>query len=399
MTKLHERRLESPAWQRLAVAMGDNDLPAIREILASSKSALSTGDEILALRKLGHERKAYVLAKNTVDQGNPGSERNIAQEHLISLRNSRPGYYSGLVTQREVGQLDITESGLSLRHTLTAVDLGFEVEYQRNNLNSDQLAIANSIEDDLAISAHFGNSRRGGSITAGVNINEEDNLNYTSGEYYFRNASGKRELTSQVTFNEVAESAAELRVGAKQDKAEVAFQTAFGKREFVRLSGNVNELTTRDSDERISRGVGGSIELGTVGSVGSNNWTVGVVASGSRNDREDQLPPSLSQLSPLSTIDSVLSDESGQLAISAAFFRGGIRSNYPQTASPRYNVSARFGRTWPSNTNALQVQAGAGFRVLGNDELSFQLAHDQQGDVFLEGQSSSTVGIQYRNHF
>ena len=399
MTKIHERRLESPVWQRLAVALGDNNLPAIREILASSKSELSTGDEILALRKIGHERKAYALAKNTVDQSRLESERNTARGHLISLRNSRPGYYSGLVTQREVGQLNITESGLSLRHTLTAADLGFEVEYQRNSLNSDQFAIANSNEDDLAVSAHFGNSRRGGSITAGVNINDDDNLNYTSGEYYIRDASGKRELTSQVSFNEVAESAAELRIGAKQDKAEVAFQTAFGRREFVRLSGNVNELTTRDSDERIARGVGGSIELGTIGTVGSNNWTVGVVASGSRNDREDQLPQSLSQLSTLSTIDNVLADESGQLALSASFFRGGIRSNFPQTASPRYNLSARFGRTWPSNTNALQVQAGAGFRVLGNDELSFALSHDQQGDVFLEGQSSSTVGIQYRNHF
>ncbi len=401
MTKMHERRLESPVWQRLALALGDNNLPVVKEILASSNESLSSGDEILALRKLGYERQAYVLAKNTLTNSNIDTERNVAREHMISIRGARPGYYAGLMTQRELGELNITEAGLSLRHTLSAADLGIEVDYQHNRLSSDLYAITNAEEDNVAVSAHFGNSFRGGSLTAGVHSNGNDELNYTSGQYYIRDLSGKREITSQVSFNEVPDNSAEFRIGAKRDKAEVAYQTTIGRREFVKVSGTVDEIATRTTDEKISRGVGASIELGTAGSIGSNTWTMGVVASGSRQDNELRLNTNLNQPS---TSSNVSIDQTQELSVSASLFRGGIRSDYPQAATPRYHISARLGRTWPTDNTALQLQAGAGFRVLGNDELSLQVEHDLQGVSPLEGQtdeskSNSTFGIQYTNHF
>ena len=244
-------------------------------------------------------------------------------------------------------------------------------------------------EDDLAVSAHFGNSTRGGRLTAGINANGAEDLNYTSGSYYIRDRRGKRELVSEVAFNEVAENAAEFRLGAKQNRAEVSFQSTIGKREFVRVSGNVNELATRTNDEKIARGVGASIEVGTTGTVGSNNWRMGFVASGEKNDREQ-----------LSSLSNLLLDETQQIALSASWFRGNIRSDYPSTPSPRYHVTARLGHSWPSDNTGLLLQAGAGFRVLGNDELSLQLEHNSDAlEVFNTTESLSTFGIQYRNHF
>ena len=391
MTKIHERRLESPAWQRLAVALNENNLPVVKDILADTDSELTTGDEILALRRLGHERQAFVLAKQTLtDVNNSANERDIAREHLMSIRGSRPGYYAGIASQTEIGNLNVTESGLSLRHTLTAADLGFEVDYRRNRLSSDVIAVANSDEDDLALSAHFGNSTRGGRLTAGVNANGVDDLNYTSGEYYIRDRSGKRELISALAFNEVAENSAEFRIGAKQNRAEVSFQSTIGKREFVRVSGNVNELATRASDEKIARGVGASIEVGTTGSIGTNNWRMGLVASGEVNELE-----------PLSSFSGFLLNETQQIALNASWSRGSLRSDYPSIASPRYHVTARLGHSWPSDNTGVSLQAGAGFRVLGNDELSLQLEHSSDAlEVFnTTTESLSTFGIQYTNHF
>ncbi len=389
MTKMHERRLESPAWQRLAVAMHDNDLPVVKEILASSRSKLSTGDEILALRKLGLERKAYVLAKDTTVNSKSTSEQNVAREHMMSIRGSRPGYYSGLVRQKQLGRLDITESVLSLRHTLSAADIGFELDYQRSILNSDFYNINSANEDNVELSAHFGNSLIGGRLTTGVNATENNDLTYTSGRYYVRNPESKSELVSEVAFNEVADNSAEFRLGARRDKAELSYQTAIGNREFVKVSGNVNELATRTSNERISRGIRGSIELGSGGTLGSNSWTMGVSAGGEKNDRE-----------PLSALSSLLFEDSQQVAVSAAWFRGGIRADYPTTASPRYRVAARLGHSWPAATTAVSLEAGAGFRVLGNDELSFQIQHDRQAREPVSGpQSFSTFGVQYTNHF
>ena len=389
MTKTHERRLESPAWQRLAVALGENNQPVVREILASSRSQLTSGDEILALRKLGFERQAYNLAKNTIAKTNRASERKIAYEHLISLRGSRPGFYSGQLTQRQLGRLDINESSLALRHTLSAADIGFELNYKRNNLRSDSLSIANANEDDLAVSAHFGNSARGGQLTTGINSNGDDDLNYTSGSYHVRNADARRELVSEIGINEVADNSAEFRLDAKRDRAELRFETGFGNREFVRVSGSVNDLADRTTNERIALGYGAGIELGTTGTVGSNNWSMGISASGEINDRE-----------PESNLSNLLFDDTQQVSLNASWVRGGIRTDYPSTTGLRYSVSARLGHTWPTNTSAVSVAAGAGFRVLGNDEVSFQLQHDRNTQELTSGtENFSTFGIQYTNHF
>ncbi len=389
MTKMHERRLESPAWQRLAVALGEDDLPVVREILASSKGTLSSGDEILALRKLGHEREAYLVALDTLENSKNLSERNVAREHVISIRGSRPGYYSALVMQRQLGRLDITESGLSLRHTLTAADIGFELDYQRNSLKSDFFNIADAIEDNVAVTAHFGNSLRGGSLTTGINANGNNDLTYSTGTAYIRDRKGRRQLSSEVAINEVADNSAEFRIGARRDRAEISLQSAIGKREFVKLSGNVNELATRSGDQRISRGLVGSVEVGSSGNVGSNKWSMGVSARGEVNDRE-----------PLANLSNFLFENSQQVSVNAALFRGDVASDYPSTPGPRYRVAARLGHSWPGASTAMSLEAGAGFKVLGNDELSFQLQHDRQAVQPLEGpQSFSTFGVQYINHF
>ena len=96
----------------------------------------------------------------------------------------------------------------------------------------------------------------------------------------------------------------------------------------------------------------------------------------------------------------MIPESAGRLAISGSLQRGGIRSAYPQAASPRYHLSASLGRTWPFDTVGFLVEAGAGFRVLGDDELSLQLTHDTQTQ--LQGatsNSTSQIGIQYRSHF
>jgi len=111
---------------------------------------------------------------------------------------------------------------------------------------------------------------------------------------------------------------------------------------------------------------------------------MGVVASGGRNTR---------------AATAFIPEESQKLGLSASLFRGGIRANYPSAASPRYQLSAQVGHNWVSENIDVQLLAGAGFRLLGNDELSFQIEHLGGVDSLLNEQSDSKVGIQYTNHF
>jgi len=65
MTRLHEKRLEAPVWQQLALAMNDRDSTSITEILASANE-LSTADQVMALRQVGRDNEAYQLALETM---------------------------------------------------------------------------------------------------------------------------------------------------------------------------------------------------------------------------------------------------------------------------------------------------------------------------------------------
>jgi len=397
MTQLHEKRLKAPAWQQLALAINENNTSSITEILASAED-LSTTDQILALRKVGRESEAYELAKSAAAKSS-GIQRSIALEQVISLRNSRPGFVGSGVRQRQLGNLDITESDLALRHTLTATDFGIAVDYQRNNLSSDEFAVNESTENDVSLTAHYGNTRRNVSLTTGINSNGADDLSYATGRFSLRGNNGRRQLSTEVALNEIPESSPQLRLAAKRNRAEVSFETSVGKQEFVKLTGRVSEVAAREEQSRFSAGAAGSIEVGTRGSFGSNNWALGLVASGQVNDQQKDLPQSLSQLSQSTTFESLFADESQELALSASLVRGGVASDYPQAASPRYSLSARVGRSWPAQSTALQLSAGAGIRLLGNDELSFQLTLDRDAELLREDDNSSTFGIRYINHF
>ena len=94
----------------------------------------------------------------------------------------------------------------------------------------------------------------------------------------------------------------------------------------------------------------------------------------------------------------MIAEEQQRLSVGATLSRGGTQSDYPQVSSPRYYVHTNVGQTWPQETLGLQIDAGAGFRVLGGDELSFSVTHDaQQSTDDVEGET--TLGLQYRYHF
>ncbi len=398
LTQMHEKRLQTPAWQQLALAVADDDFNTVEEILASGRP-LSSGDRILALRKIGKETKAFQLAQATMTAGATDAERRNATSHVVAMRVHRPGYTAGALNRQAINNLDITESGLSLRHTLATADIGFSVAYNHRDMTRANAAIVNSNEDDLAVTLHFGNSLRGGSVTAGINAREQDEMNYSGGQLYLRDRTGKKELSTEVYINEITDSTEGLRLAAKRDRAELAYSHRLGSNEYVRLSGSMDEILTRNTEQNVSSGMEASIELGTVRTLGSNSWSMGVVASQKNRTDEGIVNTIANGTTQFTAYSGEFDTDNQELALNAALFRGGIGSEYPQAASPRYHLRARVGHNWPAESTAVTLSAGAGFRLMGNDELSFSVEHDSNLDPSLDSDANSTVGIQYRNHF
>lgn len=402
MAQLHTRRLRAPAWQQLAVALKDENTKAL-EAIVQAKGPMSVGNHILALRQLGNDRQAYALAQRALlpgafFAGGSLGDRLIAQEQYSSLRSSRPSYLSGSVNNRSIGGLTISETGFTLRHTLAGQNFGLGLQVTQRRYDSDQLDIADNDElSDVALSLYFGNTLRGGRITTGLMSAEDADLSYASGRLFQQNRRARREIAAEIAYNEAATNSAELLIAGRQHRATLTVDQGFGRREFVRLSANATQINTRVAQDSVARGLGGTAELGMRGTFGSNAWSASVRAGQISYDRENVLPSEL-QLSEQTSFDGVLAKDVQSLSLGASLSRGGVNGDFPQVSSPRYYLNTSLGQIWPDRAVGFQLDAGAGIRVLGGDELSFSVTHDTLGNAG-KSDDSTAVGVNYRYHF
>ncbi|MFK7853983.1 MAG: tetratricopeptide repeat protein [Granulosicoccus sp.] len=402
MAQLHSKRLQAPAWQQVAIALKDKDNEAL-QALVQAKGPLSVGNHILALRQLGNDRKAYAMAQKALQPGAylaGGSlfDRRIAQEQYASLRDSRPSYLSGSVSNRSYDGLGVSETGFALRHSLNALNLGLGLQVSQRQLDSDQYDINGNDElSDIALSLFFGSTVSGGRITTGFMSTEEHDLSYASGKLFRQYRQARRELAAELAYQEAATGSAELIIAGRRNRASLSVDQSFGRREFIRLTADAMQIHTMVEQDKVATGLGGAAELGMRGAFGSNAWSTSVRAGQISYQRESDLPEEL-RLSDQTTFDSVLAKEVQTLSLGASLSRGGINGEFPQLSSPRYYLNASMGQSWPARELGFQFDAGAGIRVLGGDELSFSVAHDTLGNS-AKSDDATSLGVNYRYHF
>ncbi len=399
LAEQHARRTQLPDWQKIVVALHENDKPTLDNLLKHGKG-LTAGDRVLALEKLGREAEALALAEETVNEDAAPIDREIARNQAMHLKQQRPSHAGGELERRTIGALDVEHAGASVRHTFEGSDFGIAVQYGRNRLASDTYDLrGRNLEDDLALGLHYGNQRHGGHVTVGTNQRDDAVLNYLLGGYYHRTENGRQEFRANLDLNALADNGAALRAGAQRDRLQLAFRTLLGQREYAQITTDGHRYATRDG-ETIAEGFGATLEVGLLGAVGSNTWQLSAIAQTERNDRI-AIPATLRAIiGPDAGFDSVIAERYTSLAFGAGLMRGGIKSDFPLTSAPRYHLRMQLARSWPGNDIGLQLDAGAGVRVLGSDELGFRFVYDQAlGILAGDTESQSTVGVHYRNYF
>lgn len=402
MANLHSKRLQAPAWQRLALAIKDDDQQALRELIQAT-GPLSIGNHILALRQLGKDREAYAMAQLAMTPGQTGSTANyhdvqIASQQYGYLREVLPSFVSGQVTSKRIDQLSMTERGFSVRHSLAKYNLGVGLQVSSRTIESEQFIVkGNEQMSDAALSLFFGNSLGGGRITTGLMSADDKDIVYGSARWYQRSSDRRREYAMELAYNERATQSAELLVSGIQNRASISMDTSIGRLPFFRMQLDATRISTRINRDSVAEGLGGEIVVGLRGAAGAHSWSTSVQAGQISYQRAEQLPGEL-QLMAGTTMDSVLVEQSRTLSVEASIARGGVNTNFPTVNSPRYFLTARLGQNWPSKVLGFQVNAGAGIRVLGGDELSFTFTHDTQANG-TQANDGSSLGVNYRYHF
>lgn len=399
MSRLHERRLQTPVWQDIAVALRNEDTKALQEIIQSD-SHISIGNQILALRQLGRDDEAYALALLGIERGSTKSDRQIALDQYVSLREDRPSYTRASVDSTSIEGLGIRQSGVAVRHMFPHTKLGVSVDVVNRSFDSeDYLLTTNGESRDVAIALHYGNRLSKSRLTTGYSVSDDIDLVFAQLQHVHRSLSGKTVLGAEIAYNESVELSPELRIAGLQNRASVSLEQSIGAREFYRIQANATEITTRVARNKVARGFDARAEIGVRGGFGSNAWTTSVAAGRQIHDRVSDLPDELN-IGENSSLDSVVAKESTSLSVGASLSRGGMNGNFPQTTSPRYYVNTRVGHTWPDYAFGLQLDAGAGIRILGQDELSVEFKYDRQQDSDTgTGVDFTSFGLNYQYHF
>jgi len=398
MAKIHARRLRAPAWQELSLAMAANNLAQIQHVLSSSGS-VSIGNHILALRQLGYDQQAYTLARNTKNRAPTLSDRTIARGQYSAMRGERPSFSSGRYKQTNMTGLSINESGFMVRHSFHSRNIGLSVDYKKQQFSSNTFNLDDSdARDDIAVTLHHGDRRFGGELTAGYDTNDTYGHAYALSKHYLRSADGHKTLSASLGYNEPSTSSALFRLKAIENRLSIGYEQALGQRDYVKLQANVKDINTRVQQKRIVRGLGARIEFGVRGAFGSNVWSTNISASREQNDMVSNLPAEIA--SSAASTSAVLEKESTAVLLGASLSRGGVSGDYPQSSSPRYYLNANIGHAWPQETVNAQIDAGAGIRIMGGDELSIGFTHESQPlDQISSNDGSTSIGLKYRYHF
>ncbi len=396
MARLHGARGTEPAWQALSVALAANDLEAVADIVARG-DALGGADRIVALTAIGDERAALELAAREMRTSADPATRAVAAERYARLRALRPSWAEVHTRRGALGSLGIDESGVALRHTFARADLGLSLAATRRVASSDALQIdGDRVRERLGLSLHAGDARRGARLDASVESDADDALPGYGARAWIGDAAGRRELSAELAVAEPVDDSAELLLGAKRDRASLAFETAFGTREFLRLGVDATDLRTRRGDASIARGTAGSVAVGTRGALAGAAWSTSVRASHAANDRASELPAALGATSARS-FDEILAPRRTTLGLDASVAWGGAVGELPRGSRPRLYAGASVAHDWPQRDFGLRLDTGLGLRVLGGDELSFTLGHDTRDAARSGGGTALRLG--YRYHY
>lgn len=397
MAQMHARRLHTPSWQRLALALQDKDTVALQELIQAS-GGLSIGNHILALRQLGRSSDAYAMATHALRSGMSGEDRLVIQEQYASLRADYPGFLASSLNTQRRGRLDVTDRGVAIRYSLPGSSLGLGLYATQRKFQGKALPTAvDHAQDHFRFSLFHANGHRKAGFHIGVNTNEAGERLFAGASFSHRLLKGNAELSAEFAYAEEANNSAELLLAGSQHRATLAFSRQFPRGKFISLRADATQINTRIDQNKVALGFGSSVEVGVQGTIGVHNWSTGLRASQVARDRVSTLPDELALFAD-SRLDNIIDDEEQSLSLGASFSRGHTQADFPQVSSPRYYVNASLGQSWPSGKVGLEMGAGAGVRVLGGDELSFSLLHDTK-PVQRNASDSTSIGVHYRYHF
>lgn len=392
------RRLRTPAWQRMSVALAANDESAIEELLERESIDLSVADRVEALHRLDRREEAQALALENVRTDAPwGVGAEVIPRMAAELYREMPQRAGTWLSVSEVGGIAVYDGNVFVERSHER--WGWMVDAGITRLGNGDVRV---VLDDLDMTSYLGLGlsfhQRRGETRFEVRGFEDD-----AADHLYLGLTQNYELTRNIQVGLFAETrgfstdSGLLRAFGLRDRVGMNFEWALTSRDVISLSASQNDYETRESGTDLGDGY-------TVEAVLSRSLVTGptygfnirLVGLATRNTPARRLPAELDPRMPGGSIPAdLIPREFGFVGAGFTFNRGAPAQRYPLVASPRYFVDVDAGYSSPDSDFAISGAVGVGIRVFGSDELSLTLGVDQDGTAGASRSSRAILGYQY----
>lgn len=398
LLRAHAARQQTPVWQRLTLALADNDKATVADILSQEGDKLTLLSRVEPLKRLDRADEALVILDNYLQTSD---DIGMEQPELYRYRDELALQQSARVDLawdiKSLGVIDINQSQARFTLPLSEKALAFQFRHNHLDTSDSELALPAHDEFDLSLEGNYvfqsGDQLQ---LNIGGNLQNQESLVYGSIGLASRLADFLK-ANIRVGLNELSTETAQLRALGAKDTVSLILSAELTRQSFFQFDIDGHRYLSRQGSV-FAEGYRINSILGYTLLRAMPAWQVRLQGSWESNSLEDNLPPELrsSLLSPAANVETMISQDYATMGVGTTFRYGLSEQEIPR--QPYLLVDAWIGWAWPSNELAYNARLGAGISLFKADVLSVSAFYGNvqggKADEAYEG-----VGVQYSIRF
>jgi tetratricopeptide (TPR) repeat protein len=358
---------QTMAWQRMAIALHDDDRQRIVSILNDEHASISALQKSEALARIGRPGEAL----ESLDLALAGNYGSAFEATLISskirLVEQQKRQVNANIQTSGLGFLEINQVGFQLGSSFKKGSLGLDVKRMLLSAPESDLAIGNVLERDFSISANIPLYQNDVDLFFGSNLNKFSSITY-GGLKLCRDVVRDLKVMFRLGIHEISTETAALRAIGMKSKVSMALSYKPLTHSFTQLLIDGHQYLTR-AGRNLGTGNRVEFQVGHILLDSTPMWNIRLQGSWESNNLKSLLPQEISDLLPDDAdIGTIVSPEYGQLGLGTSY-RYGSRE-FGERRSIYFTLDAITGWAWPSNVPYYNVSGGVGLSFLGIDALS-----------------------------
>ncbi|MCK4493103.1 MAG: tetratricopeptide repeat protein, partial [Methylococcales bacterium] len=319
------KQVKLAAWQKMAIAVYDNDINKIEKILKSPKKLLKT-DVVVGMQKVGREQESLIMARNYLNLNQQVNEIDVLRRQAASLGGRNPNGFATRLKTENLSGLDLVSFKSTVAVTRVQNIVWMDYEYLRLSSSNPLLTVHSdqSQEHNLALKWQHRELHNDYWLKTHASFREDENL-------FSIEVGGRRRIwegwsvTLQGGYNQTSDESDAFRLLGAKDYLMLSLMGEVDKRNYFSANIQGNHYKTR-SGETLGTGFVAGLQFGHRIHFEHPSVNMSLHGTISQANLVDQLPFEIQRsLGTDAGVGRILSDNYKELGLNLTIYDGELR--------------------------------------------------------------------------